>query len=203
MSAPHTVPAQAFRGMTLDPHEERAKLGRGEALRLAALPHRRRSRFGLSQHLPNCRSPRRQAPGWWCGPPNPGASVMRYWGAKTLVRAITFASVLDDNTQGVTHVIRGEDLADAAGLHALLYALFGFEPPVYGHHRLIRDEAGRRLAKRDAAMTLRAMREAGVTPVGVRAMFGEGFAAAKCFWKTPELLGGASAPPSVPMGRRA
>lgn len=82
------------------------------------------------------------------------------------------ASTHDDALQGVTHVIRGEDLAAAAHLHALLYALFGRPAPVYRHHRLITDERGRRLAKRDHAATLRALRDAGVTAAEVRARLG-------------------------------
>ncbi len=82
------------------------------------------------------------------------------------------ASVHDDALAGVTHVIRGEDLAPAAHLHTLLYALFGWPPPVYRHHRLITDEGGRRLAKRDKASTLRAMREAGAAPTDLRRRLG-------------------------------
>lgn len=82
------------------------------------------------------------------------------------------ASVHDDALAGVTHVIRGDDLAPAAHLHALLYALFGVPAPVYRHHRLITDERGRRLAKRDKAATLRAMRAAGVTPADIRRRLG-------------------------------
>ena len=79
------------------------------------------------------------------------------------------ASVTDDIASGVGHVIRGVDLAEAAPLHALLYALFGDAPPTYAHHALIEGPGGRRLAKRDDAATLAAMREAGVTSEEVRA----------------------------------
>jgi glutamyl-Q tRNA(Asp) synthetase len=82
------------------------------------------------------------------------------------------ASVHDDAISGVTHVIRGEDLAPAAHLHVLLQALLGMPSPVYRHHRLIVDEAGRRLAKRDKAATLRSLREAGETPGAIRARLG-------------------------------
>lgn len=71
------------------------------------------------------------------------------------------ASTHDDALQGVTHVIRGEDLAPAAHLHRLLQALFDWPAPVYRHHPLITDESGRRLAKRDKAATLRSLREGG------------------------------------------
>ncbi len=82
------------------------------------------------------------------------------------------ASVHDDALAGVTHVIRGEDLAPAAHLHALLCALFGWPQPVYRHHRLITDDHGQRLAKRDKAVTLRAMRDAGSTAADVRRRLG-------------------------------
>lgn len=84
------------------------------------------------------------------------------------------ASVHDDALAGVTHVIRGDDLAPAAHLHALLYALLDEPAPVYRHHRLITDDQGRRLAKRDKAATLRAMREAGAAPADIRRRLGFG-----------------------------
>lgn len=80
------------------------------------------------------------------------------------------ASVHDDALQGVTHVIRGADLFHAAHLHRLLQALLGFPAPRYVHHRLITDETGKRLAKRDQALTLRALRARGETPASIRAM---------------------------------
>lgn len=70
----------------------------------------------------------------------------------------------DDALQGVTLVTRGEDLKPATDLHRLLQALLGWPTPRYAHHALLTDAAGRRLAKRDRAKTLRQMRTAGVTP---------------------------------------
>jgi glutamyl-Q tRNA(Asp) synthetase len=80
------------------------------------------------------------------------------------------ASVHDDALQGVNHVIRGVDLAEAAHLHALLYALLDRPTPRYRHHRLILGADGKRLAKRDQSASLRALRLAGRTPAEVRAM---------------------------------
>jgi glutamyl-Q tRNA(Asp) synthetase len=82
------------------------------------------------------------------------------------------ASVHDDALAGVTHVIRGEDLGPAAHVHALLCALLAVPAPVYRHHRLMTDDQGRRLAKRDKAVTLRALREGGATPADLRARLG-------------------------------
>jgi len=75
--------------------------------------------------------------------------------------------VHDDAAQGITHVIRGEDLLEATHIHVLLQHLLGLPTPVYAHHRLLTDAAGKRLAKRDFAATLRSMREAGETPAGL------------------------------------
>ncbi len=93
-------------------------------------------------------------------------------GRKDSGASYNLASVLDDALAGVTHVIRGDDLAAAAHLHTLLHALFEQPAPVYRHHRLITDDQGRRLAKRDKAATLRSLREAGTTPSDVRARLG-------------------------------
>jgi glutamyl-Q tRNA(Asp) synthetase len=82
------------------------------------------------------------------------------------------ASVHDDAVQGVTHVIRGEDLAAAAHLHTLLQALLGYGRPVYRHHRLVTDETGKRFAKRDKSATIRAHRQAGESPKTILAAFG-------------------------------
>ncbi len=75
----------------------------------------------------------------------------------------------DDALQGVTLVTRGEDLKPATDLHRLLQALVGWPTPRYAHHALLTDAAGRRLAKRDRAETLRQMRAAGVVPAELRA----------------------------------
>ena len=80
--------------------------------------------------------------------------------------------VLDDAFQGVTHVTRGEDLSDATQIHVLLQHLLGLPTPIYHHHRLIRDENGKRLAKRDDARAIRKYREDGATPEDIRKMVG-------------------------------
>jgi glutamyl-Q tRNA(Asp) synthetase len=82
------------------------------------------------------------------------------------------AVVHDDALQGITLVVRGDDLAFATPLHRLLQALLGLPTPEYRHHRLITDSAGRRLAKRDGAATLHALRAAGVPPAAVRSRLG-------------------------------
>jgi glutamyl-Q tRNA(Asp) synthetase len=74
------------------------------------------------------------------------------------------AVTVDDAAQGITDVVRGEDLFDATHVHRLLQALLGLPVPRYHHHRLIVDEKGQRLAKRDDARSLRVLREGGTDP---------------------------------------
>ena len=73
---------------------------------------------------------------------------------------------------GEAEVIRGEDLFDFTPIQVLLLALLGMEPPAYHHHRLIRDETGKRLAKRDDARAIRTYRDEGATPADIRRMVG-------------------------------
>ena len=79
---------------------------------------------------------------------------------------------VDDALQGVTLVTRGSDLFAASHIHRLLQALLGLSPPEYHHHGLLTGADGKRLSKRDGAMSLRALREAGHSPAEVRAMAG-------------------------------
>jgi glutamyl-Q tRNA(Asp) synthetase len=74
------------------------------------------------------------------------------------------AVTVDDALQGVTLVTRGVDLFAATHTHRLLHALLGLPTPLYCHHPLLTDATGRRLAKRERALTIRAMRGAGATP---------------------------------------
>jgi len=74
------------------------------------------------------------------------------------------AVTVDDALQGVTLVTRGADLFQSTHIHRLLQALLGLPTPRYRHHPLMVDAAGRRLAKRDGARSVRAMRQAGMTP---------------------------------------
>jgi glutamyl-Q tRNA(Asp) synthetase len=86
--------------------------------------------------------------------------------------AYFLASAFDDADQGITHVIRGEDLFDFTPVQVILQHLFGLPTPVYHHHRLIRDEQGKRLAKRDDARAIRKYRAEGATPADIRRMVG-------------------------------
>jgi glutamyl-Q tRNA(Asp) synthetase len=80
------------------------------------------------------------------------------------------AVTVDDALQGVSLVTRGEDLFQATHIHRLLQALLDLPVPRWRHHPLLTDAGGRRYAKRDRSLTLRALRETGLTPSEVRKM---------------------------------
>jgi glutamyl-Q tRNA(Asp) synthetase len=82
------------------------------------------------------------------------------------------AVVVDDAAQEITEVTRGEDLFEATAIHMVLQRLLGLPTPLYHHHRLIRDEQGKRLAKRDDARALAKFRAEGATPGDIRRMLG-------------------------------
>jgi glutamyl-Q tRNA(Asp) synthetase len=76
----------------------------------------------------------------------------------------------DDAAQGITLVTRGQDLRPATHLQVLLQHLLGWPTPSYCHHTLLRGADGKRLAKREGAESLRAMRAAGLAPEAVLRM---------------------------------
>ena len=80
------------------------------------------------------------------------------------------AVVIDDAAQGITHVTRGEDLLTSTHVHRVLQSLLGLPEPKYLHHRLVTDESGKRLAKRNDALSISSLREEGLGPELVRKM---------------------------------
>ena len=80
--------------------------------------------------------------------------------------------VVDDAAQRITDVVRGTDLKDATQIHIVLQKLLGFTTPRYFHHKLIRDQNGKRLAKRDDARALSKYRSEGATPNDIRQLLG-------------------------------
>jgi glutamyl-Q tRNA(Asp) synthetase len=99
------------------------------------------------------------------------------WGDVILARKETPTSyhlsvVIDDALQGVTDVVRGQDLFWSTSVHRLLQELLGITPPVYRHHRLIHDSAGQKLSKSTRATALRELRAGGATPADIRCLVG-------------------------------
>lgn len=82
------------------------------------------------------------------------------------------AVVMDDALQGVSHVVRGQDLFSATAVQRLLQELLGLPPPAYFHHRLILGPEGRKLSKSFGDTGLAALRAAGASPDDVRRMVG-------------------------------
>jgi glutamyl-Q tRNA(Asp) synthetase len=107
------------------------------------------------------------------GQPRVVAAEPAQWGDATLARKDIHASyhiavVVDDALQGVTDVVRGEDLFLATSLHRLLQTLLGLPAPVYRHHPLLRDASGRKLSKSLRAKSLRSLRQETLAPEDVR-----------------------------------
>lgn len=86
--------------------------------------------------------------------------------------AYHLAVVVDDAAQGITEVTRGEDLFTATAIHVVLQRLLGLPSPDYHHHALIRDPAGKRLAKRDDARAIAALRAEGASPQDIWQLIG-------------------------------
>ncbi|MCK5910306.1 MAG: tRNA glutamyl-Q(34) synthetase GluQRS [Caulobacter sp.] len=169
--APHE-PAVPYVGAPLPPDEEAERLDRGEAfawrLSLAAA----REALGGFETLtlieegagPNGETGLIQA-----RPETAGDIVLA---RKDVGVAYHLAVVHDDALQGVTHVIRGCDLFEAAHIQRLLQALLDLPTPTYRHHGLLVGPDGKRYAKRDKAQTLRELRASGVTATALREELG-------------------------------
>jgi glutamyl-Q tRNA(Asp) synthetase len=105
------------------------------------------------------------------------AAMPQAWGDVVLARKETptsyhLAVVIDDALQGITHVVRGQDLFWSTSVHRLLQQLLGLPAPIYHHHRLILDADGNKLSKSTQATGLRELRAQGVTPGAIREMVG-------------------------------
>jgi glutamyl-Q tRNA(Asp) synthetase len=101
---------------------------------------------------------------------NPGLLGDVVLARKDIGTAYHLAVVVDDAFQEITHVTRGEDLLSSTHIHRLLQVLLELPEPVYFHHTLILDEAGKRLAKRNDALSIAALRESGLSPAEVLAI---------------------------------
>ncbi len=99
------------------------------------------------------------------------------WGDVILARkeiptSYHLSVVVDDALQGVTEVVRGQDLFWSTSVHRLLQRLLGLPQPAYRHHRLLLDDSGRKLSKSTAATGLRELRAGGATPADIRRLVG-------------------------------
>jgi len=169
--APHE-PAVAFTGAPLPPDEEAARLERGEAFAWRLSLDAARAALGGFEGLAFVEEgagPDGETGLIAAHPESAGDIVLA---RKDVGVAYHLAVVLDDALQGITHVIRGQDLFEAAHIQRLLQALLDLPTPTYRHHRLLTGPDGKRYAKRDKAQTLRELRAAGVTPEMLRVEMG-------------------------------
>jgi glutamyl-tRNA synthetase len=80
------------------------------------------------------------------------------------VAAYELAVVADDHAMEIEEVVRGEDLLTSTARQILLYESLGWRPPAWCHAPLVRDAAGRRLAKRAGSLAIRELRRRGLSP---------------------------------------
>lgn len=146
--------AVAMRVAAGEPHAWRLDMAAARAF----APDLAYTRFGLGQVEPVTARPER-----W------GDAVVA---RKDIGTSYHLAVVADDATQGVTHVVRGQDLEAATDLHRFLQALLELPTPSYHHHRLIRDERGGKLSKSLASRALADLRSAGTSAAEVRRSLG-------------------------------
>lgn len=171
--APHGADPAPFRGAALPAEDEAARLARGEpfawrlsleAAKMALGPTWDDLSFVEEGAGPNGESGRIKA-----DPERAGDVILA---RKDLGVAYHLAVVVDDAAQGVTHVIRGCDLFEAAHVQRLIGALLDLPAPVYRHHPLLLRPDGKRFAKRDTAETLRDIRASGVSAAELRRELG-------------------------------
>ncbi|MCC2113235.1 MAG: tRNA glutamyl-Q(34) synthetase GluQRS, partial [Hyphomicrobiales bacterium] len=161
-----------------------APLYPGTALAEAEIDRRRAEDMPYAVRLDMARAVDLCGPLAWLetgsGPEREGGEVQarpQAWGDVVLARkdcptSYHLAVVIDDAVQGVSHVVRGQDLFWSTSVHRVLQRLLGLPAPVYHHHRLIRDANGRKLSKSAGDTGLGALRAAGATPADVRRLVG-------------------------------
>lgn len=117
--------------------------------------------------------------GWRVDMARAGDPEAAVWGDAMIAKrrvgsSYHIAVVTDDALQGVTHVVRGQDIEASTPLHMLLQRLLGFPTPHYHHHGLILDEQGEKLSKSRNSPSLRKLRAEGISPGEVRMRLGFG-----------------------------
>jgi glutamyl-Q tRNA(Asp) synthetase len=168
---PDGTPLYPGRGrkMPLAERERRRRAGEPFALRLAM--DAAVSRAGVLAWSEEGSGPQGQTDAVTAAPQRWGDVVLA---RKELPTSYHLAVVVDDALQGVTDVVRGQDLFWATSIHRLLQALLGLPEPLYHHHRLILDDGGRKLSKATQATSLRELRASGLSALDIRRSLGLG-----------------------------
>jgi len=161
--------APLYPGTTLSSAERQRRLEAGEPYTLRLDMAAARARAGTLDWAETGAGPN--------GETGTVAAAPTAWGDVVLARKETPTSyhlsvVVDDALQGVSRVVRGQDLFWSTGVHRLLQALLGLPAPTYHHHRLVLDSHGRKLSKSTRATALRTLRQDGATPADIRHMVG-------------------------------
>jgi glutamyl-Q tRNA(Asp) synthetase len=157
------------RWMAADERDLRRRMGKPFALRLAM--DAAVTRAGVLTWKESGRGPQGQAGTITAAPQQWGDVVLA---RKELPTSYHLAVVVDDALQGVTDVVRGQDLFWSTSVHRLLQALLGLPEPAYHHHRLILDSDGRKLSKASQSTSLRELRAGGLEAADIRRMVGLG-----------------------------
>lgn len=159
-----------FVGRPLPALEEETRLARGDAfawrLSLSAAREVLGPRYASLTYVDESTGTARAVP----ADPKPFGDVVL--GRKETPASYHLACCHDDALQGVTHVIRGEDIREMTSVHALLQALMDWPQPVYRFHPLVLGPDGKKLSKRAGDRGLRAWRDEGKTPDDLRRMTG-------------------------------
>ena len=159
---------QAFTGGALSMGEEAERLADGQPFAWRLSLKAARERLGGFDRLT-----------WIEGTADPGLKTAApetlgdmVLGRKDIGAGYVIAAVIDDAQQGVTHVIRGEDLIETTSVQRVLQALLDLPTPIYRHHPLLIGPDGKRYAKRDGSVTLKTLREAGMSAQALKAELG-------------------------------
>lgn len=153
-----------------DPEEEAQRLAQGHAFAWRLSLEAARERLGGFERLTWLEDEHSVQPGLHAATPERLGDMVV--GRKDIGAGYVIASVLDDALQGVTHIIRGEDLIETTSVQRVLQALLDLPTPTYRHHCLLLDANGKRYAKRDKAATLTDLRASGVTAEALKAELG-------------------------------
>jgi glutamyl-Q tRNA(Asp) synthetase len=168
---PDGVPLYPGRARELSPAERQRRIDAGEPYALRLAMHAAVARVGVLTWAEAGSGPQGQT---GCV-----AAAPQMWGDVVLARkdvptSYHLAVTVDDALQGVSDIVRGQDLFWSTGIHRLLQALLGLPEPNYHHHKLILDADGNKLSKSAQAKSLRELRAAGITSSDVRRTVGLG-----------------------------
>ena len=168
---PDGVPIYPGRARKLSPAERKRRRESGESFALRLAMDAAVARAGVLAWSESGLGPHGQTGQITAAPQRWGDVVLA---RKELPASYHLAAVLDDALQGVTDVVRGQDLFWSTSIHRLLQALLGLPEPAYHHHKLILDTDGGKLSKSTQATGLRELRSSGATPRDIRRTVGLG-----------------------------